>query len=62
MLTARNIQYDIGEHGRGIGDGGIGTVQLLVCELGLAEVIDRPLRLLTIHLPYHESDHVLNLD
>jgi len=34
---------------------------LLVQELGLAEAIDQRLDLLKIHLPYHESDHVLNL-
>ena len=34
---------------------------LLVRRFGLAEAIDRRLHLLKIHLPYHESDHVLNL-
>jgi Transposase DDE domain group 1 len=60
MLTARNIQYEIGDRGRGIGYGGIGAIHLLVRKLGLAEAIDRRLHLLQIHLPYHESDHVLN--
>jgi hypothetical protein len=61
MLTASNIQYEIGERGRGVVYGGIGAMHLLVRKLGLAEAIDRRLRLLKIHLPYHESDHVLNL-
>jgi hypothetical protein len=61
MLTASNIQYEIGDRGRGIVYGGIGAIHLLVGKLGLAEAIDRRLRLLKIHLPYHESDHVLNL-
>jgi hypothetical protein len=60
MLTASNIHYEIGDRGRGIGYGGIGAVHLLVRQLGLAEAIDRRLHLLHIHLPYHESDHVLN--
>ena len=60
MFTASNIQYEIGERGRGIGYGGIGAMHLLVRKLGLAEAIDRRLHLLQIHLPYHESDHVLN--
>jgi len=60
MFTASNIQYEIGERGRGIGYGGIGAIHLLVGKLGLADVIDRRLHLLQIHLPYHESDHVLN--
>jgi DDE family transposase len=61
MITASNIQYELGERGRGIGYGGIGAMHLLVRKLGLAEAIDRRLHLLQIHLPYHESDHVLNL-
>jgi hypothetical protein len=61
MFTASNIQYELGERGRGIGYGGIGAIHLLVRKLGLAEAIDRRLHLLQIHLPYHESDHVLNL-
>jgi Transposase DDE domain group 1 len=60
MLTASNIQYEIGERGRGISYGGIGAIVLLVRQLGLAEAIDGRLHLLQIHLPYHESDHVLN--
>jgi hypothetical protein len=61
VLTAGNIHYEIGERGRGIGHGGIGVMHLLVRKLGLAEAIDRRLHLLQFHLPYHESDHVLNL-
>jgi hypothetical protein len=33
----------------------------MVQRLGLVEDIDRSLELLKVHLPYHESDHVLNL-
>jgi hypothetical protein len=33
----------------------------MVLRLGLVEEIDRHLQLLKVHLPYHESDHVLNL-
>ena len=41
--------------------GGIGAVRRLVSKLGLAGEIDRRLALLKVHLPYHESDHVLNV-
>src|SRR5947209_11269535 len=61
MLTASNIQYEIGDRGRGVVYGGIGALHLLVRKLGLAEAIDERLHLLKIHLPYHESDHVLNI-
>ncbi len=61
MFTARNIQYEIGDRGRGVVYGGIGAMHLLVRKLGLADAIDDRLHLLKIHLPYHESDHVLNI-
>ena len=61
MLRPANIQYELAERTRGMTYGGIGSMLLLVRKLGLAEAIDRRLHLLKIHLPYHESDHVLNL-
>lgn len=61
MFTARNIHYEIGARSRGIGCGGIGAIHLLAQKLGLIEAIDSRLHLLKIHLPYHESDHVLNI-
>ena len=33
----------------------------MVREIGLAEAIDKNIRILKFHLPYHESDHVLNM-
>jgi Transposase DDE domain group 1 len=60
VLTATNLQYDVAAKCRGIACGGIGAIQLLVRKLGLAEAIDERLHLLKFHLPYHESDHVLN--
>jgi hypothetical protein len=61
VLTSGNICFDLAERMRGMSYGGLGTIVLLVRQLGLAEAIDRRLHLLKIHLPYHESDHVLNL-
>ena len=61
MLTATNIQYEISDRTRGIAHGGIGTFHLLARKLGLIQRIDQRLQLLKIHLPYHESDHVLAL-
>ena len=53
--------YEMAERTQGMTYGGMGSMLLLVRQLGLAEAIDRRLHLLKIHLPYHESDHVLNL-
>jgi Transposase DDE domain group 1 len=61
MFTASNIHYEIADRARGISSGGIGAMHLLARRLGLIEALDRRLHLLRIHLPYHESDHVLNL-
>jgi hypothetical protein len=41
--------------------GGIFAMHRLVTRLGLVTAIDANLELLKIHLPYHESDHVLTL-
>jgi hypothetical protein len=61
MVTATNIHYEISDRDRGIAHGGIGLFHSLARRLGLIDAIDRRLHLLQIHLPYHESDHVLNL-
>jgi hypothetical protein len=60
-LAAANIHYEIAERTRAITAGGIGAVHLLVKRLGLDRAIDDRLELLKVHLPYHESDHVLNI-
>jgi hypothetical protein len=61
MFTASNIHYEVAEKAGAISYGGIGAIHKMVKNLGLVEEIDRNLHLLKKHLPYHESDHVLNL-
>jgi len=61
MFTASNIHYEIAERVHGIAYGGIGALHLLARRIGLIDAIDKRLHLLKIHLPYHESDHVLNI-
>jgi hypothetical protein len=60
MFTARNIHYEIADRCRGFVHGGIGVVHALARQIGLIDAIDHRLHLLKIHLPFHESDHVLN--
>jgi hypothetical protein len=60
VLSASNIHYEIADRVHGISYGGIGAFHLLARRTGLIEAIDRRLHLLVIHMPYHESDHVLN--
>jgi len=61
MFKAGNIHYEVAARTNGLGVGGIGAMQLLARRTGLIEGIDRTLHLLKRHLPYHESDHVLNI-
>ena len=61
MMTASNIHYEIAQKVRGIAPGGIGAIHLLARKVGLIHDIDEGLHLLKRHLPYHESDHVLNV-
>src|SRR5262245_52111225 len=61
MLSAANIQYEIADRTRGIAAGGIGAIHLLARRVGLIDDINRELHLLKRHLPYFESDHVLNI-
>jgi hypothetical protein len=55
------IHYEIGARTRAIGYGGIGALHTLVCNLGLDKAINENIVLLKAHLPYWESDHVLNI-
>src|SRR2546423_8592543 len=61
MFRDRNVHYERADRTRGLHAGGLGACQLLVQRLGLADAIDRDLHLLKRHVPYFESDHVLNL-
>ena len=61
IMTASNLHYEIADRTRGIASGGIGLMHALARRLGLIDALDRRLELLKIHLPYHESDHVLAL-
>jgi hypothetical protein len=61
MFKASNIHYEMAERLQAVNCGGIGAIHDLVQRLGLVEDIDRSLHLLKVHLPYHESDHVLNI-
>ena len=61
VLDTTANRYELGEKTRGFVEGGIPLMHRLACESGLVAAIDRRLHLLKMHVPYHESDHVLNL-
>lgn len=61
IMTASNIHYELSEKSRAMAYGGIGIIHAMVKALSLDKAIDSSLELLKVHLPYHESDHVLNI-
>jgi len=61
MFQAVNLHYEMSEKSRAIGFGGIGAMHTMVTRLGLDQAINENLSLLKVHLPYFESDHVLNI-
>jgi Transposase DDE domain group 1 len=61
MFSTGKVGFEIGGNIDATCFGGIAPVHRLVTRLGLAQRIDADLELLKVHLPYHESDHVLNM-
>ena len=61
MFGVGKVSYEIGARISAMSFGGIGVVRRLVAKLGLAWEVDDRLKLLKVHLPYQESDHVLNI-
>jgi hypothetical protein len=61
MFSSGTIHYEVGANTDAMSFGGIAAVHRLVTKLGLPDLINERLHLLKRHLPYHESDHVLNL-
>ena len=60
-MRGSNIHYELSDKIGATSYGGVGAMHTMVQRLGLVEEIDQHLELLKIHLPYHESDHVLNV-
>jgi len=61
IMTASNIHYELADRTQATAHGGVGAIHLLARKLGLDRAINEGLGLLKIHLPYHDSDHVLNI-
>ena len=60
VLDTTGLKYELADKTQGIGHGGVPLTIALANELGLTDAVDRRLQLLKFHLPYHESDHVMN--
>lgn len=61
MMSGSNIHYEVSEKTQALSYGGIGAIHQMVQKIGLVDELNDRLNLLKYHLPYHESDHVLNI-
>jgi hypothetical protein len=61
MFSASNVHYEVADRVRGLGCGGIGVAHLVARQTGLIQALNDNVHVLKVHLPYHESDHVLNI-
>lgn len=61
MFAGSNIHYEMANKTQAMGCGGIGAIHLLSQKIGLVDLLDQKVGVLKRHLPYHESDHVLNI-
>ena len=59
VIGAGNLKYELGARVRATSAGGIGVIEQLVETIGLRRSLDERVHLLKMHLPYHESDHIL---
>ncbi len=59
VFRTRRVRLESEKRGKVIAYGGLALAHKLLHRLGLPDAIDRELTLLKLHLPYHESDHVL---
>src|SRR4051812_41234116 len=61
MFQEQNVHYDMAGKAKGLQGAGLGAFHLLLRQLDLAAAINGRVRLLKRHVPYFESDHILNL-
>lgn len=60
-ISASNIRYEMADRTKATTAGGIGLIHGMVKSLDLDRAINRHMNLLKLHMPYAESDHVLNI-
>jgi hypothetical protein len=61
MFSGGNIHYEMADKVQATGCGGIGAIHLLAQKTGLVDLLNERVTVLKRHVPYYESDHILNL-
>jgi len=60
MIAGANTRYELAQKAGGTAYGGLAAIHAFAMKIGLPNRVDSALHLFKKHLPYHESDHVLN--
>lgn len=60
MIQGTNTAYELAEKAGGTAHGGVAAIHAFAKKIGLPNRVDNALHLFKKHMPYHESDHVLN--
>lgn len=61
VLSARHVRYEVADRVVATKAGGVGAIHTLAKRLRLDREIDNSVQIFKKRLPYHESDHVLNI-
>lgn len=61
MIRPADIKYELADKQQAISAGGIGTLMQLTKTLNLRKEINSAVPLFKLHLPYDETDHILNI-
>lgn len=60
MMAGGNTRYELAEKAGGTAYGGVAAILAFAKKIRLPERVDDALQLFKKHMPYHESDHVMN--
>ena len=60
QLSASPVVYEVAEKTRAVTHGGIPLIHQIAVQSGLVDAINA-VPILKSHVPYHESDHLLNI-
>ena len=61
MIRPSTIKYELADKQQAIAAGGIGTLMQWAKTIGLRKAVNAAIPLFKLHLPYDETDHVLNI-
>lgn len=61
MMSGGNVVYEVASRQKATCCGGVAAMHQFARKIGLVKSLDEGVKVLKVHRPYHESDHVLNI-